>query len=81
MSENQSTKTITARWLGERGIQNGCPFVFSRSAPWAETLTTIEVIKPILYRKTTHNFIVFMRIQVKTTNELLYFRYNDLKLR
>ena len=59
----------------------GRPFVFSRSAPWAETSTAIEVIEPILHRKTTHNFIVFMYIQVKTTNELLYFRYNDLRLR
>lgn len=61
--------------------KNGCPFVFLRSASWAETSTAIEVIEPILDRKTTHNFIVFMCIQVKTTNELLYFRYNDLKLR
>ena len=35
----------------------------------------------ILHQKTTYTFIVFMCIQVKTTNELLYFRYNDLKLR
>ena len=63
------------------GYPNGYPFVFSRSVPWAETSTTIEVIKPILDRKTTHNFKVFMCMAVKTTNELLYFRYNDLKLR
>ena len=26
MSENQPAKTITVRWLSERGIQSGCPF-------------------------------------------------------
>ena len=52
----------------QTGHPIGCPFVFSRSVPWAETSTAIEVIEPISNRKTTHNFIVFMCIEVKTTD-------------
>ena len=32
----------------QTGHPNGYPFVFSRSVPWAETSTTIEVIEPLL---------------------------------
>ena len=61
------------------GYPNGYPFVFSRSVPWAETSTTIEVIKPILDRKTTHNFIVFMCMSVKTAHTFLVFMCIEVK--
>ena len=57
----------------------GRPFVFSRSAPWAETSTAIEVIEPILHRKTTHNFIVFMCMAVKTTHTFKVFMCIEVK--
>ena len=71
--------SITFKVVERTGYPNGYPFVFSRSAPWAETSTAIEAIGPILHRKTTHNFIVFMCMAVKTTHTFLVFTCIEVK--